>query len=73
MVLTIFSIVVAPSAYNIILGRLALNSFLGVISPYHQKIKFPIGNVVGEVRGDQQAAHKCYVKMTQMDQKKSSI
>ena len=30
-------------------------------------IKFPIEYVVGEVRGDQVVAHKCYIAMLEMD------
>lgn len=65
-----FTVIEASSAYNIILGHLTLSSFQVIASPYHQKIKFLVWNEVGEVRGDQQAACKCYVEMIQMDQKK---
>lgn len=40
-------------------------------SPYHQKIKFPVGAKLSKVRGDQQASQKCYVEMVHMDQKRS--
>ena len=36
-------------------------------STYHLMIKFPIEYVVGEVRGDQVVAHKCYIAMLEMD------
>ncbi|KAL0401892.1 UNVERIFIED_CONTAM: hypothetical protein Slati_4219100 [Sesamum latifolium] len=32
-----------PSAYNLILGRPALNNFQAVVSTYHMKLKFPVG------------------------------
>lgn len=51
-----------PSSYNTILVRPILSSLQVVASPYHQKIKFPMGNEVGKVRGDQQAAQKGYVE-----------
>ncbi|XP_073138248.1 uncharacterized protein [Henckelia pumila] len=51
-VMTRFTLVEAPSSYNVILGRPAMNSFKAVASAYHQKIKFPVGDKVGEVRGD---------------------
>ncbi|XP_075507430.1 uncharacterized protein LOC142544255 [Primulina tabacum] len=50
-VMTTFTVVDAPSSYNIILGRQAMNELRAVASTYHQKIKFPMGSRVGEVRG----------------------
>ncbi|XP_073136921.1 uncharacterized protein [Henckelia pumila] len=52
-VMSVFTIVEAPSSYNVILGRPTLNAFKAVASAYHQKIKFLVGDRVGEVRGDQ--------------------
>ncbi|KAL2226670.1 UNVERIFIED_CONTAM: hypothetical protein Sindi_2025700 [Sesamum indicum] len=49
-----------PFAYNVILGRPSLNSFLAAISTYHMKLKFPTENGVGEVTCDQKEARKCY-------------
>ncbi|XP_075492521.1 uncharacterized protein LOC142530579 [Primulina tabacum] len=43
MVMTILTVVDAPSSYNIILGRPAMNELRAVASTYHQKIKFPVG------------------------------
>ncbi|XP_074557051.1 uncharacterized protein LOC141813040 [Curcuma longa] len=48
-----FTIVDAPSAYNVILGRPTLSAFSAVVSTYHQKMKFSVGDRVGEARGDQ--------------------
>ncbi|XP_074591767.1 uncharacterized protein LOC141847612 [Curcuma longa] len=39
-----FTIVDAPSAYNVILGRPTLSAFSAVVSTYHQKMKFPVGD-----------------------------
>ncbi|XP_074561116.1 uncharacterized protein LOC141817345, partial [Curcuma longa] len=41
-----FIIVDAPSSYNIILGRPTLSAFSAVVSTYHQKMKFPVGDKV---------------------------
>ena len=54
-------------AYNVILGRPTLNSWKAVVSTYHLMTKFPTEYGVGEVRGDQVVAHKCYVTMLEMD------
>ncbi|XP_075515466.1 uncharacterized protein LOC142550114 [Primulina tabacum] len=50
--MTIFTVVDTPSSYNGILGRLALQDFRAVASTYHQKLKFPVGKVVGVLCGD---------------------
>ncbi|XP_073138653.1 uncharacterized protein [Henckelia pumila] len=66
-----FTLVEAPSSYNIILGRPAMNAFRAVASAYHQKIKFPVGYKVGEVRGDQPSSRKCYAEMVKVDYKRA--
>ncbi|XP_073317233.1 uncharacterized protein [Primulina huaijiensis] len=71
MVMTTFTIVDAPSSYNIILGRPAMNKLKAVASTYHQKIKFPVGNQEGEAQGDQPSSQKCYVEAVRVDQKKA--
>ena len=55
-----FLIVDCPSTYNIILGRSALNRLRAVTSTYYLKVKFPTTHGVGEIRGDQVLARKCY-------------
>ncbi|XP_073131635.1 uncharacterized protein [Henckelia pumila] len=57
-----FIIVDAPSAYNVILGRPAMTTFMAVASALYQKIKFLVGNEVGEVQGDQKISRKFYVE-----------
>ncbi|KAL0406547.1 UNVERIFIED_CONTAM: Retrovirus-related Pol polyprotein from transposon gypsy [Sesamum latifolium] len=47
-----FLVVDIPFAYNVILGRPALNLFRVVVSTYHQKMKFQTRNGVGEVSCD---------------------
>ncbi|KAL0413088.1 UNVERIFIED_CONTAM: hypothetical protein Sradi_1510500 [Sesamum radiatum] len=55
-----FLVVDTPFAYNIILGRPDLNAFKAVVSTYHQKMKFPTKNGIGEVICDQKEARRCY-------------
>ncbi|XP_075494850.1 uncharacterized protein LOC142532435 [Primulina tabacum] len=70
-VMTVFTIVDAPSSYNVILGRPAMNEMRAVASTYHQKIKFPIRGQVGEVKGDQPSSRKCYGEIIRVDQKRA--
>ncbi|XP_075515705.1 uncharacterized protein LOC142550517 [Primulina tabacum] len=70
-VMTVFTIVDAPSSYNVILGRPAMNEMRAVASTYHQKIKFPIRGQVGEVKGDQPSSRKCYGETIRVDQKRA--
>ena len=55
-----FLIVDAPSAYNMLLGRLSLNAIKAIPSAYHMIIKFPTMHGVGMVQGDQRVARECY-------------
>jgi hypothetical protein len=55
-----FLIVDQPSAYNAIFGRTAQVELKAVTSIPHLKMKFPTDDEVGEVRGEQKAARKCY-------------
>ncbi|XP_059460362.1 uncharacterized protein LOC132189629 [Corylus avellana] len=55
-----FLVIDRPSAYNMIIGRPALNQLRVVTSTYHLKMKFPTMEGVGEVRGDQVIARRCY-------------
>lgn len=49
-----------PSAYNIIIGRVALDKLKAITSTPHLKMKFLTENGVSEVRGDQRDAQQCY-------------
>ena len=62
-----FLVVDCSYAYNAILGRPTLNSWKAVTSTYHMMIKFPTDYGVGELQGNQVAAHECYVAMKEMD------
>ncbi|XP_012850074.1 PREDICTED: uncharacterized protein LOC105969843 [Erythranthe guttata] len=55
-----FLIIDAPSTYNMIMGRPSMNSFEAVVSTFHMKMKFPVLDRVGEVRGDQETSRRCY-------------
>ena len=62
-----FLVVNCSSTYNAILERPSINSWKAVTSTYHLMIKFSTEYRVGEVRGDQVAAHECYIAMLEMD------
>ena len=62
-----FLVIKATSTYNVILGRTGLHAFKAVASTYHLKIKFPTRNGVGEERGDQKMARRCYVAALRPD------
>ena len=62
-----FLVVDCSSAYNGILGRSTLNSWKAATSTYHLMIKFPTKYGIGELRGDQVAARKCYIAMLEME------
>ncbi|XP_059436608.1 uncharacterized protein LOC132169620 [Corylus avellana] len=55
-----FLVIDRPSAYNMIVGRPALNQLKSATSSYHLKMKFQTVEGVGEVKGDQVVARKCY-------------
>ncbi|KAL8519797.1 hypothetical protein ACS0TY_010654 [Phlomoides rotata] len=50
-----------PSSYNVVFGRPILNHFQVVISTHHMKMKFPIRDEVGKVKGGQYQSRRCYV------------
>ena len=53
-------VVDCPLSYNVIIGRSTLNKWRAATSTYCLKVKFPIDNGVGEVKGDQVLAKECY-------------
>ena len=55
-----FLVVDCPSSYNVIIGRPTLNRWKLATSTYCLKVKFPLENGVGEVKGDQVLARDCY-------------
>ncbi|KAK2998503.1 hypothetical protein RJ639_023274 [Escallonia herrerae] len=68
-----FVVVKVPSAYNAILGRRTLNQLQAVVSTYHLKMKFPMENEIGEVKGDQTTARQCYVTSCRSKNKEALI
>ncbi|XP_073309956.1 uncharacterized protein [Primulina huaijiensis] len=57
----------------VILERPAMAAFMAIASALHQKIKFPVGEAVGDVRGDQKISQKCYVEEVRVEQKSAKI
>ena len=55
-----FLVMDCPSSYNVIIRRPTLNKWKVATSTYCLKVKFPIDNGVGEVKGDQVLAKECY-------------
>jgi hypothetical protein len=55
-----FLVVDGRSAYNVILGRPALNELKAVTSTPHLCMKFPTDTEVRMVRGDQRSSLLCY-------------
>jgi hypothetical protein len=55
-----FLVVDGRSAYNVILGRPALNDLGAITSTTHLCMKFPTDSRVGVVRRDQKSARMCY-------------
>ena len=47
-----FLVVDYPSSYNEIIGRPTLNRWKATTSTYYLKVKFPIEQGIGEVKGD---------------------
>ena len=62
-----FLVVDCSSTYNDILRRPTLNSWKAATSTYHLMIKFPTKYGIGELQGDQVAAHECYIAMLEME------
>lgn len=67
--MTSFTVVEAPSSYNIILERPTMSALRVVASTYHQKIKFSVGNRVGEVQ--EPSSQKCYAETVRVQIKKT--
>jgi hypothetical protein len=55
-----FLVIDRPSAYNAIIGRPALNKLRAITSTYHLMMKFPTKNGIGELKGNQAVARRCY-------------
>ena len=55
-----FLVVNSPLSYNMIIGRPTFNRWKAATSTYCLKVKFPIEQGIGEIRGDQVLARECY-------------
>ena len=53
-------VVNSPLSYNVIIGRPTFNHWKVATSTYCLKVKFPIEQGVGEIRGDQVLERECY-------------
>ena len=53
-------VVDCSSSYNVIIGRPTLNKWKAATSTYCLKVKFPMDNGVGKIKGDQVLARECY-------------
>ena len=62
-----FLVVDYLSTYNAILGLPTLNSWNAITSTYYLMIKFPTDYGIGELRGNQVTARKCYKAMMEMN------
>ncbi|XP_073121627.1 uncharacterized protein [Henckelia pumila] len=71
--MTVFTVVEAPSSYNVNLGRPTMNAFKSIASTYHQKIKYPVGRRVGEVTRDQPSSQKCYMEIVKIEAKRTRV
>ena len=58
-----------PSTYNTIIGRPTLNALRAVVSTYQLAMKFPAGDLVGKVRGDQAESWQYYAMSTKFVEK----
>jgi BarA-like signal transduction histidine kinase len=63
-----FLVVDCPSAYNVIIGRPTLNRLRAVTLTYHLLVRFPTENGIGEMKGDQAMARKCYLTSVSTEQ-----
>ena len=68
-----FLLVDQPSAYNAIIGQQTLNALQAIISTYHLAMKFPAGDFVGKVRGDQAESQQCYAMSTRVAEKHKAV
>ncbi|XP_024018771.1 uncharacterized protein LOC112090818 [Morus notabilis] len=55
-----FVVIKGGSQYNAVIGRPTLQALRAIISVYHQKVKFPTPNGVGEMKSNQYEARVAY-------------
>ncbi|RDX64041.1 hypothetical protein CR513_57452, partial [Mucuna pruriens] len=69
---TAYTIVDAPTSYNIIVGRPALNRLGAIVSTKHLCMKFLVGRKVGSVWADTRVAQRCYEDSLRIERLPSS-
>ncbi|XP_024029329.1 uncharacterized protein LOC112093945 [Morus notabilis] len=55
-----FVVIKGDSQYNVVIGRPTLQALRAITSIYHQKVKFPAPNGVGEIKSNQYEARVAY-------------
>ena len=68
-----FLLVNQPSAYNAIIGPTNLERPRAVVSIYHLAMKFPVGDLIDEVKGDQADSRKCYAMSNRAAEKHKMV
>ena len=68
-----FLLVDQPSEYNAIISRPTLKALWAVVSTYHLAMKFPAGDLVDKVRGDQAESQQCYAMSTRVAGKHKTV
>ena len=59
-VMSNFLVINQPSTFNSVLGRLSLRALKMITSIYYLLMKYPNPKGVGQVRGSQEEARRCY-------------
>ena len=59
-VMTDFLVIDQPSTFNAVLGRPSLRALKAITNIYHLLMKFPTPFGVGQMRGNQEEARRCY-------------
>ncbi|XP_052171520.1 uncharacterized protein LOC127787500 [Diospyros lotus] len=71
--ITDFLIIDSPSAYNVIIGRPAMNELDLVVSTKALTVKFPTPKGTGCVKGEQHLARRCYEEALKIGLKEKKI
>ena len=50
-----------------------MNAIRAIVSTYHLVMKFPVRDLVGEVRGDQAESQQCYTMSTRVAEKHKMV
>lgn len=58
--MTNFMVIKRGSQYNVVIGGLTLQALRAITSVYHQKVKFPTPNGIGEMKSNQYESRVAY-------------